>query len=484
MKKRNRHISRRILGLLLILALSGTSGCSPAAVPAPDPAPDADPVWRAGFGSAEIPLPEGGPLYIAGYHNGVEISAVRDLCRVSALWLDAGREGVLLLSVDCVGLGSDTVARIRDRIGQLLEGEPAPVRVHVIATHDHAGPDTLGLWGPVGIDGKNPGYMENLADACIRAAQSALDGRKTGRLFRADVKTENMLRDSREPIVWDETLHVLRFEADDGSPGVRIYSYGAHAESLRGANDRLSRDYPGVLCDLVRERTGDDALYLPGAVGGLVMTREFSDPFDAEENLLITGNRLAEYALSVRAEDERELAPRLSDEGISFEVPLDNTVFLYYRFLGILGNETVSSSDPERAGQTGYGLVSTLSVLRLGDAALLLVPGEIFPELVWGGGRENPSNPGAENPEPLAGIMERHGLSDFFVVGLADDELGYIVTPEDFLTDPAAPYFTAAEPEDGSRHYEETNSVGIACARKIAENLEKLLKNTENAAGK
>ena len=214
------------------------------------------------------------------------------------------------------------------------------------------------------------------------------------------------------------------------------------------------------------------------------MTREFFDPFDAEANLLLTGEKLADYALSVSSSDERELSPVLCDEGISFSVPLDNTVFLYYKFLGILGNKAVGSSDPEIAGETGYGLESCLSVLRLGDTALLLIPGEIFPELVWGGGRENPSNPGAVNPEPLSGIMERYGLADFFPVGLADDELGYIVPPNDFLTDTAAPYLNAAEPEDGSRHYEETNSVGVNCARKIAENLEKLLKKADFAPEK
>ena len=479
---------RRLLTLPLLLMLCA-GGCSDPAVPDPAESPRAEPRWRAGFGSAEIALPDNGlPLYIAGYHNGIEITEVRDLCRVSALWLDAGGEGILLLSVDCVGLGSDTVDIIRSRLEPLLT-EEGPVHIHVISTHDHAGPDTLGLWGPVGEDGKNPGYMENLYEASVRAAKDALAARKTGRLFRADVMTEDMLRDSREPVIWDECLHMLRFEPDEsardnGEGGIRLLSYGAHAESLRGANTRLSRDYPGVLCDLIRERTGENCLFVPGAVGGLVMTREFFSPFDAEANLTLTGEKLAEYALSVSPEDERELSPVLRDEGVSFTVPLDNTVFLYYKFLGILGNEAVRSDDPDVAGETGYGLTSCLSVIRLGDTALLLLPGEIFPELVWGGGREDPSNPGAENPEPLASLMERYGLSDFFPVGLADDELGYIVTPDDFLTDPAAPYLNDAEPEDGSRHYEETNSVGVACAGKIAENLEKLLKKADFAPRK
>jgi len=453
-----KHIGR----IALLMALLMMGACSaPGRVPVPG-----EPRWHAGFGSAEIALPcTDGPFYIAGYHNGVEIGGVRDLQQVCALWLDAGGPGTLLLSVDCIGLGSNSVERIRARLAPLLKSERC--LVHVVSTHDHAGADTLGLWGPVGVDGKDPEFMENLFAACEEAAKRALADRRSGRLFRADVETQGMLRDSRDPQIMDETLHMLRFEADEGA-GIRLMSYGAHAESLRGANIRLSRDYPGVLCELVTEQTGDRTMFLPGAVGGLVMTKEFVETADMEENLLRTGSLLAGYALS--GADWRELAPELSDCSVSFAVPLENTVFLYYKFLGILGNKAVRGG-----GSTGYSLETSLSLLRLGDTALLLIPGEIFPELVFGGGREKPAHPEIADPEPLADILARHGTDDFFIVGLADDELGYIVPPRDFLTDERAPYLKAAAPSDGSRHYEETNSVGPECAERIAEALRVLL---------
>ena len=79
-----------------------------------------------------------------------------------------------------------------------------------------------------------------------------------------------MYRDSRYPTVCDENLYQLRFIARDGAAGLRLLFYGAHAESLRGDNTLLSRDYPGLLCDGVTEATGDDTLFLPGAIGGLI----------------------------------------------------------------------------------------------------------------------------------------------------------------------------------------------------------------------
>ncbi|MBO6052705.1 MAG: hypothetical protein J6Q17_03120, partial [Clostridia bacterium] len=115
--------------------------------------------WTAGYAYAEIPLPEEGSFYIAGYHNGWEITEVRDLQRATAMWLEAGDCRTALVSVDCVGLGSDTVARVRDSLADLIA--ETGCAVHVIATHDHAGLDTLGLWGPVAEDGKNPAFMDN-----------------------------------------------------------------------------------------------------------------------------------------------------------------------------------------------------------------------------------------------------------------------------------------------------------------------------------
>lgn len=464
MKRTNRNGRlRRCAALLLALFCAGCAGGAAITSSAGE-----EEKWTVGYAYAEIPLPDEGSLYIAGYHNGWEITEVRDLQRATALWLEAGDCRAALVSVDCVGLGSDTAARVRDALADLIR--ETGCTVHVIATHDHAGLDTLGLWGPVAEDGKNPAFMESLVSACRDAVLRAYDDRRPGRLYAADVPMDGeMFRDSRDPQVWDPMLHMLRFAPDDGGAGIRVLSCGAHAESLRGANTRLSRDYPGVLCGLVEERTGDRALFFPGAVGGLVMTREFVSPFDAEENLLLTGRKLADYACGPA--EETELDASFSDAGISFSVPLDNTVFLYYKFLGILGNEAERG-----AGETGYALGSSLSVLRLGSKTLVLVPGEIFPELVFGGGLgERAAYPERQNPEPLAEILSSHGLGDFFVIGLADDELGYIVPPDDFLVNEEAPYLEDAKPADGSRHYEETNSVGRGCADAIANALRELL---------
>ena len=407
---------RRALCVLLALLLCAAPGARC----------ESEPRWRAGFGQREIPLPENaGPLYIAGYRNGYEITGVLDLPRATAVWLDCGGAGVLLIGVDCVGLSRAYVEQLRASLAvECREWNCAQVNVY--ATHTHAGVDTMGLWGKVGRDGKNEAFMQNLLQAARSAALDAYADRRAGTLSYGKAATAGMQRDSRLPYEYDPYIHHLKFAPDDGGAGFRIVNYCAHAESLRGQNTLLSRDFPGVMADVLLERTGERMLFMPGAIGGLVMTQEFEKNADgslnAEKNLETTGRMLAGALL--RVSDGRPLAAELEIARTELTVPLDNTAFLLARMLGIL------NAAPER-----------------------------------------------ENPKPLAAIMTRRGLSadSLLICGLANDELGYIVPPNDFLLHPDTPYFANACDSAGRRHYEETNSVGPETANVIAAGFERCL---------
>ncbi|MBQ2667675.1 MAG: hypothetical protein IJF56_03485 [Clostridia bacterium] len=458
---------KRILALFFVLLLPMLSACGSAGeIRATESYISTEnQAWSFGFGRRQIlPDPESDePLYIAGYNTAAEIEGVLDYCEARAIWIDAGGEGVLLIGVDCVALDSGVVGQIREKLKDIENC----ASVHVYSTHTHAGADTLGLWGPTAVDGKNSAYMESLIEAAAEAGREAAENSTAGKLYYGYVETdaEEMLRDSRIPMVFDAKLHQLRFEAEDSSAGLRMYFYCAHAESLRSVNRKLSRDYPGILCDTVTEKTGDNTMFLPGAVGGLLMTKEFvptDTQADAEENLHITGEKIVSYALSISEETERELAPTLAFARTVFTVPLDNTGFQLFRFLGILSNKAVRGQSA-----TGYLVETELSVLQLGDLALALIPGEIFPELVYGGVYGD-ANPNGVNPQPLCEIASEFGFDTLLVVGLANDELGYIVPPSDFLLNKNMPYIEKTMDYKGENHYEETNSVGLDCADAIA----------------
>jgi hypothetical protein len=110
-----------------------------------------------------------------------------------------------------------------------------------------------------------------------------------------------------------------------------------------------------------------------------------------------------------------------------------------------------------------------MTYLEIGSLHLLLLPGELFPELAYGGylsaDESSSADGGEDNPVPLTEIAGDPALR---IVGLANDEIGYILPPNDFLLHPDTPYFEPTRDRHGRRHYEETNSLGPRTAETIA----------------
>ncbi|MBE6614326.1 MAG: hypothetical protein E7631_03375 [Ruminococcaceae bacterium] len=448
---------------------------------------DGEGTWTFGFGVQPIVAEgheDGTDLYIAGYNSGWYASGYMDrrfiatyqngqnwkdmpedpdYSEARAIWMDAGAGGVLLIGIDCVGLSKTTVDGIRDRLFTLCS-ETGCISVNVFATHSHASADSLGLWGPLAVEGKNDDYMEALTEAAVKAAELAVANRRQGELRFGKIETEGMIYDSRDPQVYDPNLYQLRFAAADGGNGARLLFYGAHAESMRGDNTMLSRDFPGLMCDVVEMRTGDPAMFLPGAIGGLMYTNILTDGyFDAMENMELTGLEMARYALSIRPENETVIPAELSLARTLFTAPMDNPMYMYLKFLGILGNEVI-----EGESSTGYMVRTEMSILRLGELHIVMMPGEIFPELVSGKEYHYYGTEG-ENPTPLKDIAAEYGVENLLIIGLCNDELGYIVPPSDFLLNETMPYVEKTEDPTGENHYEETNSCGPETARVIAD---------------
>jgi hypothetical protein len=141
-----------------------------------------------------------------------------------------------------------------------------------------------------------------------------------------------------------------------------------------------------------------------------------------------------------------------------------------YKLLGILN----SKAFPGKSA-TGLCVQSELNLIMLDEIAVLLIPGEMFPELISGEAYGN-ANPSGVNPKPLKDIAREYGINELLIIGLANDELGYIIPPSDFLLNEKLPYVGRVTDTTGEDHYEETNSVGTACAGCIAEALDNVLK--------
>ena len=113
-----------------------------------------------------------------------------------------------------IGLFYDDVLKIREKVKAQA---PAVTEVIVGSTHDHEGPDTMGLWGPTpfqsGMDEKYMDWLDNrIAATALQAVHSMQPARMT--LARDDHPLLAMLQsDSRPPYVKDPYLFVMQLEA-------------------------------------------------------------------------------------------------------------------------------------------------------------------------------------------------------------------------------------------------------------------------------
>ena len=151
----------------------------------------------------------------------------------------------------------------------------------------------------------------------------------------------------------------------------------------------------------------------------------------------------------------------------------ENTVLLLAARLGILDAEAY------RAQGSGFALKSEISLIEIDSLRLLLLPCEIFPELVYGGylnSEQSATGMGAEiNPPPLSEIIGENAV----IIGLANDELGYVIPPNDFFLHPKTPYFENARDVHGRKHYEETNSLGPQTAEAIFKTVCQIVNSVE-----
>jgi len=428
-------------------------------------------VWTAGYGQAELIPPDmdNNTYWIAGYAVDKAITGVLDYQMAKALWLDdnSGLGGIVIAVVDCIGLPRADVEKIRGLLAGFKQ-ESGCRSINIISTHTHAGVDTLGLWGPIGVSGTSPEFMRVLYDGVVSAVQSAYDSRQDGRLFYGTAVTEGIQRDSRPPEVFDPTLHSLRFVASNNSGGIRVINYAAHPEALGSGNTLISADFPAYMAARIKQASGDDAIYIPAAIGGLIATRrQTSDDggeLPAPESTVLTGRRLADYALGIT--NERELAPGIAVYGKEVVLPVDNKVYVISAFLGAVQPITLP-----RGGRHRLSMVTEAGLLKLGGLSIFLVPGELFPELAYGGAAGGPATP----TDRFATLTDIAG-EGFLVFGLCNDEIGYIVPPGDFFLHETYPYLQRGVDASGRSHYEETNSVGPLTAPFLIEALGELYK--------
>ncbi|MEJ2010583.1 MAG: neutral/alkaline non-lysosomal ceramidase N-terminal domain-containing protein [Acidobacteriota bacterium] len=230
---------------------------------------------RAGAAKTVItPDIHAGKVYMAGFGSNRVATGVHDNLYARCLAIGASQKTLVVCAVDLIGLFHQDVLKVREKVEARL---PDVTQVIVASTHDHEGPDTLGLWGPGPLrSGVNLKYLDwvigRIADTAVRAVTSMQPARMT--LGRNRSPLLRLLQDdSRPPYVKDPYLFVMRLTSlSTGKTIATLVNWSDHPETLGGSNTLISADYPYWLCQYVEHHEGGMAVFVNGSIGGLLST--------------------------------------------------------------------------------------------------------------------------------------------------------------------------------------------------------------------
>ena len=405
-------------------------------------------------------------FWIAGFSNKKPANGVHDDVWARTVVFDDGNARLAIVSLDAIGFTHEDVVDIRLEIPEELGIDYAIIS----STHTHESNDLIGIWGESPLkSGVNKEMMKYVKSQAVASITKAAKGLRPAKLqFSEDLTgAEDQLMDTRKPIVLDAGMRFIQAidTENDSTLGV-IVTWGNHPETLWSDNLLISSDYPHYLREyiekgvynngeLIMSGVGGTAVFFSGAVGGLMTTRgsmaindPFSDTVYTEPNydkLIAQGQKLGLLSLKALANPDSIVEKaQIAIRAKTIELPLANNTFKLAAAIGLLNK-----------GLTGWIRARTeIAAFSLGPASFICVPGEIYPEIV-NGGIESPEGQDFDTaPVETPPLRELMPGKYKFVIGLANDEIGYIIPKSEW--DVEAPYLYGAKKSP----YGEGNSFG------------------------
>jgi hypothetical protein len=311
-----------------------------------------------------------------------------DPIRVRALYLEDGDTGIVLVSADLHSITPE----LRERVLGLAPADLAENHIILTATHTHNGPGGLSKsWFARRYMGRYMDEMvELVAQGIADAIAEAMAGKKRATIGFKVAAEEGLTRDLfGEGGKRKSQVGVIRVDDSDGNPIAILGSLSAHPTTAPESDVlALSADFPGYFCaELESMSQGDTvAFFLNGALGDRACAnREEKGGWDWAE---IIGKELALLVKSVANTIDCEEYP----------------VSINYAMRRV----------PEHLAGRFFSdevLIQTLEIDRL---LVSFLPGE----------------PYAGVQDELERVAKRRGYSAHITVGLANDYLMDIASPD------------------------------------------------------
>ena len=434
------------------------------------------------------------PVYMAGFGNDRQATGYNDRLWARGVVLDRKDSRVAIVSIDVVGYFKNEVDTIRAMVSPSSEID----LVLVSSTHQHEGPDTLGLWGPdettTGID---YGYLDFVNAAVADCIDEASANLEKARIYYATANSAGLslgldreddgfgvadgkvlegdreLAPATEGRIVDPTIATMQLTAREGSSLevlATLVNFGSHPESLGSSNTMITSDFPHYVRERIEAEYGGVAIWVAGDLGVLQgpLDIDVEDPITGMPAVRRTfrfaevhGTQVAERAIeaidAVRfgkngrpSPKNGAPAPEISYATVDpVAIRLDNPYFRFFTAIGVLDvrrslftngvpDDSVGFPFPPPFDvipqALGEDLHTEVSAVSIGEGAIAVVPSELDPQI------------GATYRQSL---VDATGAQHSFIVGLGNDHIGYQLPSEKF--DPScslcAPFILAGVPQ-------------------------------------
>lgn len=382
--------------------------------------------WQVG--AAKINITPQTPVWLAGYDRPVPSTEAHDPVWARALSISNGETTIIILSADLIGLFKDDADEIRRNISS----NKIPIEnIIVTCTHNHNGPDVLGLWNAdKAKSGVDSGYLKFVKESLISAARQAISSAVPARLYVARTSVEGISYNGRDREITDNSVVALFAENSDGKNIATLVNFACHPEVLAEENNKITSDYCHYLYQDLEKELGGTAMLVNGALGGMLTPLIKEHSFAEAERC---GSTLARAVL--QAEKQKVELSSGALKALQKKVVLEakNPAFSLLYQGGIIHREFA-----------GDQVETTVGAIKIGQLTIATIPGEALPKI------------GLEIKQKMRGKYK-------MIFGLANDELGYLIPGEDWRPDA----------------YEESMSVGPEAGDDVAAAIFTLLKEVE-----
>jgi hypothetical protein len=421
------------------------------------------------------------PVWIAGFGNSRAANGIHDDLWARTMVIDDGKTKLAIVVLDAIGFMNDDIIDVRRRI----PSESGVTYTIITSTHTHEGPDLLGLWGKTPFrSGINKKYMEYVKEQIVKSVVDAVRNMCPARFEISEDLTGAipLVKDTRKPEVFDSGLRFIKaVDRENGKILGSMLSWADHGETLWSDNLLITSDFPHYFREyvekgiyrgdtLVRPGIGGVAVYINGAIGGLMTTHPslaIKDPFTGREikepsfqKADAQGKQLA--LLTLKAMDKPQMVIDSANISLivrSLTLPIENVLFKIGTAIGIINR-----------GTTGWMKVRTeLSVFNIGPLSFATIPGEAYPEIINGGVEAPEGQDFNIQPVEIPAVREMMAGKFKFIFCLANDEIGYIIPKSQWDVDAPFTYGRSDSP------YGEENSMGLETAPMLHRNLKEML---------